>query len=183
MKLLICVDLQNDFIDGTLGTNEAKALVPKIIEKIKEEGAKLDTSIIFTKDTHLENYLQTQEGKNLPVPHCITGTYGWQINKDIFNAFQQYAFLHNSKGIFLKNTFGSMELAKGILEDASLFSEIELIGLCTGICVLSNAILIKAAVPEIKITVDASLCACVTPETHKTALNAMKLCQINVINE
>lgn len=170
MKLLIVVDMQNDFIDAALGTKEAVAIVPAVSKKIaeyREEG----NQVIFTRDTHQKNYMETQEGKNLPVMHCIEGTDGWQISDKLETG--------DSK-IFNKPSFGSMELAEYVAGLQNL-EEIELIGLCTGICVISNAFIIKAKLPEVKITVDSSCCACVTPESHQTALNAMKLCQINVI--
>lgn len=170
MKLLIVVDMQNDFIDAALGTKEAVAIVPAVAAKIAEY-RKAGNQIVFTRDTHQKNYLETQEGKNLPVMHCIEGTDGWQISDKLE--------VGNSK-IFNKPSFGSMELADYVAGLQNL-DEIELIGLCTGICVISNAFIIKAKLPEIKITVDSSCCACVTPESHQTALNAMKLCQINVI--
>ncbi len=170
MKLLIVIDMQKDFIDGSLGTKEAVAIVPNVAAKIKQAKA-AGTQIVFTRDTHQENYLQTQEGHNLPVVHCIEGSAGWQISDKLETGGAQ---------IFNKPSFGSMELADyaATLKD---LDEIELVGLCTGICVISNAFILKAKLPEVKITVDSSCCACVTPESHKTALDAMKLCQINVI--
>lgn len=168
MKTLVVVDMQNDFITGSLGTKEAEAIVPKVREKIAEAIANGD-KIIFTQDTHFDDYLETQEGKNLPVKHCIKDTPGWEIEKTIDNI--KYPHIQ-------KLTFGSRNLPGHIFTD-----EVELVGLCTGICVLSNAILLKAFNTELKVTVDASCCACVTPESHKNALEAMKLCQVNVINE
>ena len=169
MKLLIVVDMQNDFIDAALGTKEAVAIVPAVAKKIAEY-REAGNQVIFTRDTHQKNYMETQEGKNLPVMHCIEGTDGWQISKELK--------VGESK-IFNKPSFGSMELA-GYVANLNDIEEIELIGLCTGICVISNAFILKAKLPEVKITVDSSCCACVTPESHQTALNAMKLCQINV---
>lgn len=168
MKTLVVVDMQNDFINGSLGTKEAEAIVPKVREKIAEAIANGD-KIVFTQDTHFDDYLETQEGKNLPVKHCIKDTKGWEIEETIDNI--EYPHIQ-------KLTFGSRNLPGHIFTD-----EVELVGLCTGICVLSNAILLKAFNTELKVTVDASCCACVTPESHKTALEAMKLCQVNVINE
>ena len=155
MKLLIVVDMQNDFIDAALGTKEAVAIVPAVAKKIAEY-RKTGNQVIFTRDTHQKNYMETQEGQNLPVMHCIEGTDGWQISKELE--------VGESK-IFNKPSFGSMELADYV---ASLndIEEIELIGLCTGICVISNAFILKAKLPEVKITVDSSCCACVTPESH-----------------
>ena len=172
MKLLIVIDMQNDFIDGSLGTKEAVAIVPNVAKKIASARAAGKT-VIFTRDTHQSNYLKTQEGKNLPVLHCVEGSDGWQISNKLE--------VGDSR-IFNKPTFGSIELADYIATLSDL-EEIELIGLCTGICVISNAFILKAKLPEVKITVDASCCACVTPESHKTALSAMKLCQINVTGE
>lgn len=169
MKVLIVVDMQNDFIDAALGTKEAVAIVPAVASKISEY-RKNGNTVIFTRDTHQTNYMETQEGKNLPVIHCVEGTDGWQISSKLDVA--------DSK-IFNKPSFGSMELAEYV-STLSDVEEMELIGLCTGICVISNAFILKAKMPEIKITVDSSCCACVTPESHATALNAMKLCQINV---
>ncbi|MDD5928984.1 MAG: cysteine hydrolase [Spirochaetales bacterium] len=169
MKLLIVVDMQNDFIDGALGTKEAVAIVPNVVEKIAKARA-AGEMVVFTRDTHQQNYLETQEGKNLPVLHCVEGSAGWMISDKLE--------VGDSR-IFNKPSFGSMELAD-FAASLNGLEEIELIGLCTGICVISNAFILKAKLPEVKISVDASCCACVSPESHKTALNAMKLCQINV---
>ena len=173
-KVLIVVDMQNDFIDGSLGTPEAQAIVQKVKEKI-EEYRKDNFLIFFTRDTHYdEDYLDTQEGRNLPVKHCIYQSNGWEIKKEL--EYPNCNYIN-------KETFGydNWDSKLCTLIDAS--SEIELIGLCTDICVISNALLLKAFFPEVKITVDASCCAGVTPESHKNALNAMKMCQINIINE
>lgn len=169
MKLLIVIDMQNDFIDGALGTKEAVAIVPNVAEKIADY-RKEKNEVIFTRDTHQKNYLETQEGKNLPVEHCIEGTHGWQISKDLDSA--------NGK-IFNKPSFGSLELAEYVSTLENL-EEIEIAGLCTDICVISNAFILKAKLPEVKIICDSSCCAGVTPESHQNALNAMKMCQINV---
>ena len=168
MKLLIVIDMQNDFIDGSLGTKEAVAIVPNVAKKI-EEARGAGEIVVFTRDTHQKNYLETQEGKNLPVLHCVEGTDGWQISSKL---------KVGTSRIFNKPSFGSMELADYAASLDGL-EEIELVGLCTGICVISNAFILKAKLPEVKISVDASCCACVTPESHKNALAAMKLCQIN----
>ncbi|MCR5762914.1 MAG: cysteine hydrolase [Treponema sp.] len=170
MKLLIVIDMQNDFIDGSLGTKEAVAIVPKVAEKISKWRAE-GGMVIFTRDTHQQNYLQTQEGKNLPVVHCVEGSEGWMIS-DRLDAGDAH--------IFNKPSFGSMELADFVAGLQNL-EQIELVGLCTGICVISNAFILKAKLPEVPISVDSSCCACVTPESHATALNAMKLCQINIL--
>ncbi|MBP5450828.1 MAG: cysteine hydrolase [Treponema sp.] len=170
MKLLIVVDMQNDFIDGSLGTKEAVAIVPNVAEKIKQ-AREAGWEVVFTRDTHQKDYLTTQEGKNLPVVHCILGSKGWQISDKLDVGKSR---------IFDKPAFGSMALADYAASLNGL-EEIELVGLCTGICVISNAFILKAKLPEVKVSVDSSCCACVTPESHATALSAMKLCQVNVI--
>ena len=169
MKTLIVVDMQNDFIDGALGTAEAVAIVPNVCSKL-EEARNAGSQIIFTRDTHFENYMETEEGKNLPVPHCIKGTKGWEITEKLP--------VKDADTVIDKITFGhvwSADMIKG--------NEIELIGLCTDICVISNALGIKAVLPEVPVTVDASCCAGVTPGSHKNALEAMKMCQVKIINE
>ncbi len=187
MKVLVVVDMQNDFIDGTLGTKEAQDIIPNILSKINElEGT--DTLLLFTKDTHYENYLETQEGKNLPVPHCIHMTEGWQLNKEISGYAKQANILGYSSGKIInsrvkKSTFGSVDLMELFHQYEKNIDEVIFVGVCTDICVISNAIMAKAVIPESLITVDASCCAGVTPERHQTALDAMKACQINVINE
>lgn len=168
-KLLVIVDMQNDFIDGSLGTIEAKNIVKNVKNKIEKYIDSKD-EIIFTLDTHFENYLETQEGKNLPIKHCIKNSEGWQLHKSLQN--------FNAKK-FEKNTFASLELSKYISKNN--YSSIELVGLCTDVCVISNALLIKATVPEIPILVDSKCCAGVTVESHKNALDSMKMCQIQVI--
>lgn len=170
MKYLIVVDMQNDFIDGALGTKEAVAIVPKVKAKIES----FDGKVIFTRDTHSENYLSTQEGKNLPVEHCIKGTDGWQI-RDELDA------LRKSEAVD-KPSFGSVELAEMLKNEKEDIESIELIGLCTDICVISNAMIIKAYLPETPIEIDASCCAGVTPESHNRALDAMVVCQIKITN-
>ncbi|MBO4903383.1 MAG: cysteine hydrolase [Lachnospiraceae bacterium] len=172
MKILIVVDMQNDFIDGALGTKEAVGIVENVAKKIRE----FDGRVIFTKDTHMENYLQTQEGQNLPVEHCIKGSDGWQISSALP--------VKDADTVFEKPTFGSVELGEYLQKTAqdTEIEEIEVIGLCTDICVISNALLIKAFLPEVKVSVDASCCAGVTPESHQNALEAMKMCQINITN-
>ena len=170
-KILIVVDMQNDFIDGSLGTKEAVSIVDNVIAEI----AKYDTKDIFaTRDTHPENYLETQEGKNLPVPHCIKGTKGWEI-------CPQLEALREAEAID-KVTFGSEKLGELLQEEnrKEQIEDITLVGLCTDICVISNALLLKAFLPETPIIVDASCCAGVTPKSHETALDAMRMCQINI---
>ena len=177
-RVLVVVDMQNDFIDGSLGTKEAQLIVQNVVEKINN----FDGDIYVTLDTHEENYLETQEGRSLPIKHCISGTRGHELNSDILRAINN----KSSSYFFEKLTFGSVELADALDYKNTIekpIDVIEIIGLCTDICVISNAILIKAYIPEVKITVDASCCAGVTPDTHKKALESMKVCQINIINE
>lgn len=174
-KLLIVVDMQKDFIDGALGTMQAKNIVEDVVEKIKQYQSRGD-EIIFTLDTHGENYLQTQEGHKLAIEHCIKGTKGHALCKEL----QHIEGIERYK-IFEKHTFGSKELAMELGDKG--YTHIELIGVCTDICVISNAMLIKAFVPEVAITVDATCCAGVTPESHKIALNAMEMCQISITNK
>lgn len=171
-KLLIVIDMQNDFIDAALGTEEALAIVEPVKEKIRSYPSE---DVIATMDTHTENYMNTQEGKYLPVPHCIKGSEGWKIRGDI-------AELLKGAKIYEKPTFGSTKLAsylKSLSETEDI--ELELIGLCTDICVVSNALLLKAVMPEVKISVDSSCCAGVTVEKHLAALETMRSCQIQVI--
>ncbi len=170
-KILIVVDMQKDFVDGALGTAEAVAIVPAVVEKIKEY--KKD-DIFVTRDTHQKDYLSTQEGRNLPVEHCIEGTPGWELDSKVEEAVSGAAIVN-------KPTFGStalVDMVKKIAEKEDI--SIELIGLCTDICVVSNALLLKAAMPEVEISVDASCCAGVTPEKHEAALETMRSCQIQV---
>lgn len=172
-ELLVVVDMQKDFIDGALGTQEAVKIVEPVAAKIKaakDQGK----DIIFTKDTHHKDYLMTQEGRKLPVPHCIKGTQGWELDVRLLDLAQGCQVLE-------KPAFGSMELAQIAGEKG--YEEIELVGLCTDICVISNAMLLKSSLPEALIRVDASCCAGVTPESHRNALEAMKVCQIQVVEE
>ncbi len=172
-KILIVVDMQNDFVDAALGTKEALAIVPAVIRKIKDYAGQ---TVIATRDTHGLNYMETSEGKQLPVPHCIEGTHGWEIRSDVAEALKEV-----QAQIINKPTFGSVELAQQITAWAKEEElEIELIGLCTDICVVSNALLLKANLPETVIKVDAACCAGVTPDTHEAALTTMKMCQIIV---
>ncbi len=166
-KLLIVVDMQNDFIDGSLGTKEALEIVPRVLEKVRD----FKGEVIFTQDSHGENYLDTQEGKNLPIRHCIEGTEGWQIREEL----KPYV-----RKNWRKDTFGSFSLAEAISQMDDVES-IELVGLCTDICVVSNALIIKACNREIPMIVDSSCCAGVTPQKHEAALEVMRSCQIQVI--
>ena len=172
-ELLIVIDMQNDFIDGALGTAEAVEIVPRVVEKVKHFPGK----VLFTRDTHPADYLDTQEGRRLPVPHCIRGTPGWEIRPELMA-------LCTGEPVD-KPGFGSVRLGELLRRMHALepIGSITLVGLCTDICVISNALLIKAFLPEVPITVDAACCAGVTPESHRNALAAMKVCQITVENE
>ena len=170
MNVLIVVDMQNDFIDGALGTPEAVKIVPAVRKRIELARARGET-VIFTRDTHFEDYMNTQEGKNLPVPHCIKQTEGWEISS---------ALPVGDALILDKPTFGSTDLGRCLVSLQP--DRIELIGPCTDICVISNALLVKAFLPETPVAVDASCCAGVTPESHQNALAAMRMCQIEVLN-
>ena len=170
--VLVVVDMQNDFIDGALGTKEAVAIVTKVEEKIRN----FNGTVLFTRDTHENWYLETQEGKKLPIPHCIRDTEGWQIRREL-------DILRKTEPVD-KETFGSTDLADDLVAmniDDEIKS-ITFVGLCTDICVISNALLVKAALPEVPIIVDAACCAGVTPESHENALKAMEMCQVEVIN-
>ncbi len=167
MKYLIVVDMQVDFITGSLGSKLAEAIVPNVVEKVKNFNGK----VIFTRDTHFENYLQTQEGKKLPVEHCIKDTAGWQICDELKPYVNE---------VIDKITFGSVDLPQAIKDDDENIEEIELCGLCTDICVISNAMILKASFPEVKIAVDSKCCAGVSMESHNTALNAMRAVQIEI---
>ena len=170
MKFLIVVDMQNDFISGSLGSKLAEAIVPGVVEKAKN----YDGKVIFTRDTHFADYMNTQEGRKLPVEHCVKDTAGWEI----CNELKPYA-----ETVIDKITFGSVELPgiiKGFCEEIEEIEEIELCGLCTDICVISNAMILKAAFPEVKISVDGKCCAGVSEESHQTALDAMRAVQIEI---
>lgn len=178
-KLLIVVDMQNDFVDGALGTSEAKAIVPKVIDKIKS----WDGDIWFTKDTHYDDYLKTREGCNLVIPHCIKGTVGHNINEQVLNAVHDMQKETPNKfiGFFEKNFFCDERMYELIAQLKNMYDRIEFIGLCTDICVLSNAITAKAVFPETYIVVDATCCAGSTPEMHKKAIDILRVCQVGVI--
>lgn len=192
MKTLVVIDMQNDFIDGVLGTKEAKEVVPKVVQKIdtfvkEAEEDDEERCVIATVDIHYDGYLDTQEGRNLPVEHCMDQTEGSYINDDVKNAL----VLSSDRVKFLmydKSSFASVEAAEEIVNlrrdgrDVSEDDEVILIGVCTDICVISNAMLLKAVDPELRITVDAACCAGTTPENHENALRAMRQCQINIEN-
>ncbi len=167
-KLLAVIDMQNDFVSGSLGTAEAEAIVPAVLAKVKAASAAGD-ELVFTRDTHQENYLETKEGHYLPIVHCVEGTKGWELIDEL----KPYA-----EEVINKPTFGSTELVKFV--EKGEYDEVELIGLCTDICVVSNALLLKANSPEKTYRVDPDCCAGVTPESHQAALTTMKMCQIEI---
>ena len=172
MKILIVIDMQNDFITGVLGNADTASVVGKVVKKINDfHETEKDGRIIATLDTHFENYLSTQEGKNLPIPHCIKGTNGWNLVDQIKSVLSENDLIIN------KETFGAIDLSD-VIGKMGVVDEIQIIGVCTDICVISNAIILKAAFPEVPIKVISSCCAGVTPESHENALNAMKVCQI-----
>lgn len=170
--ILVVVDMQNDFIDGALGTKEAEAIVGRVVSKIQA----FDGTIFVTMDTHGTDYLETKEGEKLPTPHCIRLSHGWKLQRDV-----RGALTGKDVRIIEKNSFASLKLAEEIRELAGEETAvIELVGLCTEICVVSNALLLKAYAPEAEICVDASCCAGVTPQTHQAALHTMRMCQISL---
>lgn len=171
-KLLVVVDMQNDFIVGSLGSAAAEAIVPSVVQKISG----WDGDIVYTLDTHSDNYLSTKEGIKLPIKHCIKNTYGWQLNSRVEDALVGSG---KTKKCFEKETFGSVEL--GAYIKANDYEYIEFIGLCTDICVISNVIIAKAFVSEALITVDSKCCVGVTEDSHENALSAMQSCQVNII--
>lgn len=181
MKVLVVIDMQNDFIDGALGTPEAVGIVPGVVEKIRG----WDGAVYATQDTHFTGYLDTQEGKNLPVEHCIEGSHGWNVAEDVRRALEEKSEGDSSVLYITKGTFGSKDLAMILAErdKEEPMEEIQLVGLCTDICVISNAMVLKAFLPETPLAVDAACCAGVTPEGHRNALNAMKACQIKIYHE
>ena len=176
-EILVVVDMQNDFVSGVLGTQEAFDIVPNVVGRVVDALNRGET-VLFTRDTHELDYLSTQEGKRLPVPHCIRGTEGWEIVEQLRPASAGQAILD-------KPSFGSAELGRLLAEEneKELIEKVTLIGLCTDICVISNALVVKAFLPEAEVAVDAACCAGVTPESHRTALAAMKSCQITVEHE
>lgn len=182
-KVLIVVDMQNDFINGVLGTKEAMQIVPYVVEKINTYISNKDL-IYFTKDTHGINYLRTQEGKNLPIIHCLKNTSGWGFPASIQSLVEKVQEEKEEKIVFEKQSFGSYKLAenlKTVLSDKQDV-QIEMVGLCTDICVITNAFVLKTYMPEAEIIIDAKGCAGVSKESHENALNAMKICQMTIIN-
>lgn len=174
-EYLIVVDVQNDFVTGSLGSKEAENIIPHVLHRVNN----FKGNIFFTKDTHSEEYLSTQEGKKLPVEHCIKGTKGWELIDELEQLREE-----RNLTVYEKNTFGSIELAEALRKEYNEngIKSVELIGLCTDICVVSNALLLKAVLPEVPIYVSASCCAGVTPDSHQAALETMKSCQINIKN-
>ena len=170
MKVLAIIDMQKDFIDGALGTKEASAIVPKVAARLAQARADGET-VVFTRDTHHADYLSTQEGQKLPVPHCLEGTDGWQIDA---------ALAVEGAPIFDKPGFGSPALIE-YLRSLPALEGVEFIGLCTDICVITNAMMTKGALPEVPLSVRADCCAGVTPQSHETALQAMRMCQISIV--
>ncbi len=172
-KALVIVDVQNDFVTGSLGTKEAKEMLPHLVRKLEKVVEEKSADLYFTVDTHKENYLETQEGKFLPVEHCIKNTDGWKIVPELGK------FVEKAKDVVEKKTFGATRLP-ALLKP---YDEIEFVGLCTDICVVSNALLLKAFYPETLISVDAKCCAGVTPESHLAALTTLKSCQCKIYND
>lgn len=173
-RILIVIDMQNDFITGALGTEEARAVLPRVLAYVKRWIAEKRGEIYFTRDTHHADYLETQEGRELPVVHCLEGTEGWQICPEL-------AEYSEACPVFDKQTFGSQDLAEYLQGSGERPEEIVLVGVCTDICVISNALLLKAFFPESRIIVEAEYCAGVTPQRHERALAAMEACQVHVV--
>lgn len=172
-RALVVIDMQNDFVDGALGTREAQAIVPNVVNLIGEGGF---DEVLATQDTHYDDYPDTLEGRKLPVPHCKAGTYGWLLNKDVTRALDN---CDRAYCAFEKNTFGSIELAEHIRDGK--FDEVVFCGLCTDICLVSNVLMARAYCPDMTIKVKADCCAGVTPETHEAALTTMRMCQVDII--
>ncbi len=171
-KAIIVIDMQNDFVYGELGTDQAREMLPRLVDKLEKVVKEKSADLIFTQDTHKEDYLTTQEGRNLPVVHCIKNSEGWELISDM-KRFTPFA-----KAVIEKKTFGSTRLPSLIKP----YKEVEFVGVCTDICILSNALLVKAFYPELVVSVDAECCAGTTPENHATAITAMKNCQCIIYN-
>ena len=182
MKILIVVDMQKDFIDGALGTPEAAAITANVAARIADGRGEL---VLFTQDTHGDDYLNTPEGKKLPVVHCIEGTKGWEINPAVKAAWKNHPdtiiIPELTENTFTKSVFGSLDLVDFLKSRQKEIESIEILGICTDICVVSNAIIIKNTLPHIEISVNAACCAGVTPQSHQEALNVMKMCHINIM--
>lgn len=177
-RILVVIDMQNDFINGSLGSSDAEAVVAPTVRKIREYASDPEASVFATMDSHGEDYLQTAEGKGLPVPHCVKGTYGWELHPDVKDALPKEAVVVG------KPTFGSYALVSALIGKASEKGgadlDVEIVGLCTDVCVISNALMIKAALPEARIRVCPDCCAGTSKEAHEAALTAMRSCQIGV---
>lgn len=179
MRILVVVDVQKDFVDGALGSLEAQAIIPAVAKKVEQYAKMNDGLVVYTRDTHYDDYMETAEGKHLPIPHCIFGTDGWEIVPEVLNNDAAVAILD-------KLTFGKHDIANNLMEIANevfntfKIDTIEIVGLCTDICVISNALILKANLPETPIYVDSKCCAGVTPEKHEAALEVMRSCQIEV---
>ena len=182
MKILVVVDMQRDFINMALGTPEAQAIVPNVAKKV-EEYANNDDIIIYTRDTHYDDYLDTMEGKKLPVPHCIKDTYGWGISQAVDIIYDKAFVIDKPNFGYIRWDRDINDFILSVYEQPMTIDSIELVGLCTDICVISNAMILKTIYSETPIMVDASCCAGVTPQSHKNALEAMKMCQIEIIGE
>lgn len=182
MKVLIVVDMQKDFIDGVLGTPEAVAIVDAVSKRIKNSQGEL---ILFTQDTHQDNYLDTPEGKKLPIIHCVENTDGWQLNEAVLKAWRgnphTIIIQELADNNFIKGQFASLDLLRFLVNRATEISEIEIIGICTDICVIMNSLMLKSVFTEIKISVNAACCAGTTPQSHQEALNIMEKCHIDII--
>ena len=180
-KYLFVIDMQRDFIDGALGTKEAVEMLPNAVEKIRAYAANKDCRLIYTLDTHYSNYYQTQEGRKLPVEHCMIDTPGWNLPSEIYVDIIKRGEMKSMPYMFQKSTFGLVDWKDALIDAIQKEDEIEIIGLCTDICVVSNALILKSTYPENRIVVDSSCCAGTTPENHKAALLTMKNCQIDII--
>ena len=182
MRVLVVIDMQRDFIDGALGTAEAAGIVDAVENRIEASDGEL---ILFTQDTHQHDYLDTPEGKKLPVVHCVQGTTGWEIDQKILTAWRNHTntirLPHLADNCFTKPVFGSVELVQFLQEHSPNIMGIELLGVCTDICVISNALMIKNTLPHIPISVNAACCAGVTPESHQAALTVMQMCQVDIV--
>lgn len=178
-KALVIVDMQNDFLDGVLGNERCLATVPEVVNLIKDSDY---SALVITQDTHFENYLSTQEGRKLPVAHCIKGTDGWSLNASVQKAIDLRG-TNRDASIFVmqKTTFGGLSLIDILRDELTGYDEIHFCGVCTGICVISNVMIAKATLTEAKIAVIERACACVTEESHKTAIEAMRTCQVDII--
>lgn len=173
-KYLVVVDMQKDFVNGTLGSKEAQEILPEVVKKVKS----FEGTVIFTKDTHTPDYLNTQEGRKLPVEHCIENSEGWELMDEL-----KKIQIETGAEVYCKGTFGCTKLAEDlkVINSKEKIESIEFIGVCTDICVVSNVLLMKAFIPEVEIQVDSKCCAGVTPDKHKAALETMRSCQVNVL--